>query len=461
MNRVPPWKIILIVLIAVVCAGASAPTLRFPWLFTPFLGEWGKVYSAEKKLTLGLDLQGGLDMVFQVQSKTTDRLQSDIVKAQEILRNRIDLFGVSNASIQQQGSDQIRIQIPGIDDNKQREIKDIIKTTDLLTFKVLRQNGQSDNVFALSARKGPEDEVLQNVPVKDKTGALSSEVPWFLVKKEPEIGGDSLENSRISFDSFRGRPVILLQFNAEGTEKFAEITKRLTGRRLAIVLGGKVYMAPVIREPITNGSAKIEGEFDIDEARRVTNILKAGSLPAPLKKLAENTVGPTLGAQSVKQGVQAALVGACLVLVFMIVWYKASGLIVNFALLLDMVMVVAVLLFLGATLTLPGIAGIILTIGMAVDANVIIFERIKEELRLGKTVRASIDAGFDKAFVTIIDSNLTTLLTAVVLYVFGTGAVRGFAVTLSIGIAVSMFTALFVVKVLMDLVYGKAKTISI
>lgn len=210
-----------------------------------------------------------------------------------------------------------------------------------------------------------------------------------------------------------------------------------------------------------DGRAVIQGNFDIDEARRVTAILKAGSLPAPLKKLAEITVGPTLGAQSINSGVQAAIIGFLLVLIYIVCYYKASGLIANIALLMDAVMVVAVLLFFGATLTLPGIAGLVLTIGMAVDANVIIFERIKEELAIGKSVRAAIDAGFDKAWVTIIDANLTTLLTAIVLYVFGTGAIRGFAVTLSIGIAVSMFTALFVVKVLMDLFFGNAKTVSI
>ena len=358
----------------------------------------------------------------------------------------------------QQNDDQIRIQIPGISEKDQKQIKEIIKTTDLLTFKLLRTGGQSLDVFALTGRKTDDDDVLQEVAQRGKT---DQELSWFLVKKEAEIGGDSLRHARITFGGMQGKPEISLEFNTEGTKKFGEITDKNVGRRLAIVLSGKVYMAPVIKGPIMDGRAVIQGDFDIDEARRVTAILKAGSLPAPLKKLAEITVGPTLGAQSINSGVQAAIIGFLLVLAYVVIYYKASGLIANIALLMDAVMVVAVLLFFGATLTLPGIAGLVLTIGMAVDANVIIFERIKEELAIGKSVRAAIDAGFDKAWVTIIDANLTTLLTAIVLYVFGTGAIRGFAVTLSIGIGVSMFTALFVVKVLMDLFFGNAKTVSI
>jgi len=457
MARVAPWKLVLILIIALVCTIAAAPSLRFAGAFKWLMHSVVRDYE-DRKLTLGLDLQGGLDMVFRIESKDADHLTADLEKAKEILRNRIDLFGVSNANIVKQGADEIRVQIPGVDEKDQRRIKEIIKTTDLLTFKLLRQNGESLNVFALMGRKTEEDEVLQAVPEKDKP---NEELPWYLVKKEAEIGGDALRSARIGFDSLQGKPKILLEFNEEGTEKFAAITEANVGRRLAIVLGGKVYMAPVIRHPIKHGEAEITGDFDVEEARKVTNILKAGALPAPLKKLAENTVGPTLGAKSIHYGVQASLVGLLLVVVFMVVWYRVAGLMADVALVMDMVMVVSLLLFFGATLTLPGIAGLILTIGMAVDANVIIFERVKEELRLGKTVRASIDAGFDKAWVTILDSNLTTLLTAIVLYIFGTGPVRGFAVTLSIGIVVSMFTALFVVKVLMDLFFGRAKTVSI
>ena len=457
MVRVASWKIVLILIIAFVCTVAAAPTLRFPWAFDWLMHSIVDDYE-EMKLTLGLDLKGGLDMVFRVESKDPSQLDSDLTKAKEILRNRIDLFGVSNANIVRQGQDQIRIQIPGVGEEEQKRIKEIIKTTDLLTFKLLRPNGESLNFFQLHNQKTEDDEILQAVPQKGKT---KEELPWYLVKKEAEIGGDALQNARIGFDQLQGERKILLTFNAKGKDKFAEVTKENVGRRLAIVLGGKVYMAPVIRQPIEHGQAEITGRFDGEEARRVTNILKAGALPAPLTKLAENTVGPTLGDKSTRHGVQAAIIGLVLVFVFMLVWYKSVGIMADIALLLDVVMVVSLLLFFGATLTLPGIAGLILTIGMAVDANVIIFERVKEELRLGKTVRAAIDAGFDKAWVTILDSNLTTLLTAIVLYVFGTGPIRGFAVTLSIGIVVSMFTALFVVKVLMELFYGRAKTMSI
>ena len=305
MTKVSPVKLLLILAIALIATVASAPTLKFDkafsWIVTPFIKDY-----EDRELILGLDLQGGLDMTFRVESKKAEDLASDLTKAMEILRNRIDLFGVSNANIVQQGEDQIRVQIPGISEKQQKEIKEIIKTTDLLTFKLLRTGGESLDVFALTGRKTEQDEVLQEVAQKGKT---TQELSWFLVKKEAEIGGDSLRHARISFGGLQGTPQIALEFNTEGTKKFGEITEKNVGRRLAIVLSGKVYMAPVIKSAIMDGRAVIEGSFDIEEARRVTAILKAGALPAPLKKLAEITVGPTLGKQSINSGVQAAIIG--------------------------------------------------------------------------------------------------------------------------------------------------------
>ncbi len=447
------FRLIVILVVLLVSVVASAPTLHFGWLFAPLFGEKYLDY----KLTLGLDLQGGIDLVYQVKSKDPASLESDITKAVEILRNRIDQMGLANVSIQRQGKDQIRIQIPGIGEKEQKRLKRIIDTTDMLTFHLVRPNGESTDYMELEERAGPDDIILPLVedPKHPERRA------WFLLKKEPELKGDSLRHARIAFDSIRSEPKIEMECNEKGRKRLAKVTSELVGKRLAIVLAGRVYMAPVIKEPITHGRAEITGRFDVEEAKLVTSILKAGALPAPLKKLAENTVGPTLGEESVKSGISAALIGLVLVLLYMWWWYRISGLLADFAMVMNLFMVTALLLFLRATLTLPGIAGLILTIGMSVDANVIIFERIKEELANGKTVRASIEAGFEKAFTTILDSNLTTLLTAVVLYVLGSGAIRGFAVTLSIGILCSMFTALFVVRTLMELMFSEKSSISI
>jgi len=276
----------------------------------------------------------------------------------------------------------------------------------------------------------------------------------FLVKKEPELTGKYLTDARAQLgggSSFAGNtPIVTMRLNSEGRRIFKQVTGANVGKRLAIVLDDKVYMAPVIREKIPGGSAQIEGLENMEEARDLSIVLRAGALPAPVQIIEERTVGPSLGRDSIQKGYFSAALGLIIVMLFMMIYYRMSGIIADLALTLNLVIILAVLAGFGFTLTLPGVAGIILTIGMAVDANVLIFERIREELRTGKTIRAAIDAGYSRAFRTILDANVTTLIAAVVLYQFGTGPIRGFALTLSIGILSSMFTAILFTRLIFD-----------
>jgi preprotein translocase subunit SecD len=277
----------------------------------------------------------------------------------------------------------------------------------------------------------------------------------FLVKKEPELTGAMISDARVEVSAGSatlraGQPIVALKLNSEGAKIFAQVTGANVGKRLAIILDGKVESAPVIEERIPGGNAIIRGSFTMQEAKDLAIVLRAGALPAPVVPIHESFVGPSLGRDSVRRGQFSAIAGLILVMIFMAIYYKFSGIIADVALVLNILFIMAVLASFHATLTLPGVAGIILTIGMAVDANVLIFERIREELRTGKTIRAAIDAGYARAFTTIMDANITTLLTALVLYQFGTGPIRGFAVTLSIGIVASMFTAIVVTRVIFD-----------
>ena len=282
----------------------------------------------------------------------------------------------------------------------------------------------------------------------------------FFVKKEPELTGKYLTDADVQIGggsslASAGKPVVTMKMNSEGAEIFARVTGANVGRRLAIVLDNKVYSAPRINTKIPHGNAIIEGMADMKEAKDLAIVLRAGALPAPVKIIEERTVGPSLGADSIRKGTKSAIIGLILVIVFMMIYYRLSGLIADIALVMNLIIILAVLAGFHFTLTLPGVAGIILTIGMAVDANVLIFERIREELRTGKTIRASIDAGYSRAFTTILDANITTLITAIVLYQFGTGPIRGFALTLSIGILSSMFTALVVTRLIFDYITEK------
>jgi preprotein translocase subunit SecD len=303
----------------------------------------------------------------------------------------------------------------------------------------------------------PENEIVLMMPASPKQQAM-----WYKLTKKPEVSGRDLKFAKVSFDDM-GAPIVHLEFNAEGAAKFAQVTGSHVGEQLAIVLDNKVHSAPTIQTRITGGMAQITGRFSLEEAQNLAIVLRAGALPASLIALESRVVGPTLGQESITAGWAAGYIGALLVLMYMMVFYKLSGVFADMAVLFNTLIIFAVLVFFGGTLTLPGIAGLILTVGMAVDANVIIFERIKEEFRSGKTVKAAINAGFDRALACIIDSNVTTLLTVAILYVFGSGPIRGFATTLGIGLIANIFTAIVCVKLALDMYYSgnKARTLSI
>jgi preprotein translocase subunit SecD len=361
----------------------------------------------------------------------------------ETIRSRIDQFGVSEPTIQRQGKERILIQLPGLEDPARA--KNIIGKTARLEFKMVDDKG---NLSAAMAGRVPPGTILLYGQERDRGTGKVTRQPY-LLKKRTVLAGDLLTDARVNIDQQQNEPYVLITFNRQGGRKFAQLTGETVGKRMAIVLDNVVYSAPVIREKIEGGRAQITGNFTPADAHDLAIILRAGALPAPVSFLEERTVGPTLGRDSVEQGLASILIGAALVLVFMLVYYKGFGLLANLAVIINVLILMAVLTGLQATLTLPGIAGAVLLLGMAVDANVLIFERIREELRLGKTPMAAIDHGYAKAFSTIVDANITTLITAIVLYQFGTGPVKGFAVTLSIGLMASMFTAIFLTRVVL------------
>jgi preprotein translocase subunit SecD len=368
-------------------------------------------------------------------------------QALETIRNRIDQFGVSEPDIRPQENNRLLIQLPGIKDPK-RAI-DLIGKTALLEFKLVDEEHSVEE--ALKGNIPPGDEILYQVKIDRKTGR-KKKVP-FLLKKRTLLTGEYLTDARVQIDSQYNEPYVSLSFDARGARLFEQITGKNIKKRLAIVLDNKVNSAPVIQDKISGGRAQITGRFSMDEAKDLAIVLRAGALPAPVKIIEERTVGPSLGKDSIEKGFRSMLIGGVVVILFMIIYYSLSGIIADIALLLNILFIMATLAFFGATLTLPGIAGIILTIGMAVDANVLIFERIREELRLGKTPRAAIEGGYSKALVTILDAQVTTLIAALVLFQFGTGPVKGFAVTLSIGIIASLFTAIFFTRIIFDFLY--------
>ncbi|RKY32350.1 MAG: protein translocase subunit SecDF, partial [Candidatus Omnitrophota bacterium] len=345
-----------------------------------------------------------------------------------VIRNRIDEFGVKEPSIQIQGKDSILVQLPGVVD-RERVLK-IIGQTAFLEFKLV----EDDEKKLKQALEGNIPEGYELKYLDDKP---------LLLKSEASIKGSDLATATSTFDS-NMFPIVTLKFNNEGTKRFAKVTKENVGRRLAIVLDGVVKSAPVIREPILSGDAQITGDFTVQEAQDLALVLRAGALPAPLKIEEERTVGPLLGSDSIRRGLLSIVIGAILVFIFMGSYYFIGGLVAFICLILDLVFVLAGLSLLRATLTLPGIAGMILTLGMVVDANVLVFERIREELKANKPLSLAVKNGFDKAKRTIFDANITTLIAALFLFIYGTGPIRGFATTLSLGIIASIFTSLFV-----------------
>jgi preprotein translocase subunit SecD len=365
-------------------------------------------------------------------------------QALETIRNRIDQFGVSEPDIRRQGDKRLLIQLPGIKDTQRA--KDLIGKTALLEFKLVDE--AHDLQAALKGNLPPGSEILYQVN-EDASSNRSVKTPY-LLKKRTLLTGANLTDARVQIDTQFNEPYVSISFDKKGARTFAKITEENVQKRLAIVLDNRVYSAPVIQEKISGGQARITGNFTTEEANDLAIALRAGALPAPVNILEERTVGPSLGSDSIRQGLISMGIGGILVILFMIVYYKSAGLIADIALVLNIILIAAGLAAFQATLTLPGIAGIILTIGMAVDANVLIFERIREELNLGKTPLASVDAGYNRATLTILDANVTTLIAALVLFQFGTGPVKGFAVTLSLGVLASLFTALIFTRMIFD-----------
>jgi len=409
---------------------------------------WLKTHK-EKKITslkLGLDIQGGLQMNLEVdrdkmQGKSEQEISDAADRALEILRNRVDGLGVTEPVLEREGVSGIVIQLPGLSDTKRA--REVILSTAQLQFRLVSDTPLSQFINekdgSVETDKLPAG--ITYLPGKDEKGFLCEKIL---------LTGESLIDAHVDTDPATGRPHIAFKLNSEGGKQFGIITGDNIQRRLAIVLDDRVQSAPVIQSRIPGGSGIITGSFTDEEAADLALKLKAGALPAPLKVTSQFVVGPTLGADSVKKGTMAAMYGLVLVLLFMGIYYRWSGWIANAGLIMNMVYLLGLLAFLKVTITLPGIAGIILTLGLSVDSNVLIFERIREELRAGKTIQAAIDAGYKRALEAIIDTHVTTLISALFLFQFGTGPIKGFAVNLSLGVALSLFTAVVITKMIFD-----------
>ncbi len=403
--------------------------------------EWDYTFIGE---TASLIMKAGVKQYLKEQA---------VNQALETIRNRVDQFGVSEPTIQRQGmaGDRIIIELPGVD-NPDR-VKNLIKTTALLEWKLVKAGPAADEESLLSAFGGtvPEDaEVVRGDPKRTEGG-------YYLVERVATVTGKDLRTVRRSQDEWN-TPAVSFSLNPEGGRRFEKVTGDNIGKQIAIILDNRVISAPRVEDkiPATSGGI-IRGRFTAEEAEDLVVVLRAGALPAGIRYLEERTIGPSLGADSIRKGLLSCIVALLLVMGFMIFYYRLSGVNAIIALILNMVLLAGALGYFKATLTLPGIAGIILTIGMAVDANVLIFERIREELQAGKSVASSIATGFSRAFTAIFDSNLTTIISAIFLFQFGTGPVKGYAVTLIIGIAASMFTAVFVSRLIFELTVGRKR----
>lgn len=454
----------------------------------------------DKSIKLGLDLKGGIYLVYEVdETGMSDSELSDAVNLTvEIIRKRVDELGVAEPEIMSEGRNRLVVKLPGM--SEPTRAKELIGTTAELEFKLLAPQGQLNNSIAaydkmFLASSDPDGLALGELlefeyssdPVftNDKYDRIRKHVnslhdkkltprgyhialgnlvqndddeiyralgesyrAIYLVTDETQITGKYLKNAKMAYDTF-GKPSVGFEWNSEGAKIFADLTSRSIGRRLGILLDGTVQSAPVIKSRISK-SGDITGDFTTREASDLALVLRSGALPAKLWLIREQVVGPSLGHDSIRSGILAALIAFLIVMVLVALYYHLAGLVADTALILNLIIVLGIMVIINATLTLPGIAGLILAVAMAIDANVLIFERIREEMHAGKTVKASIDSGYSRAFITILDSNVTTLIAGVALFIFGTGPVRGFAVTLSIGILASMFTAIVVTKAIFD-----------
>jgi len=534
MKKNLKWKISLIIGSVILSFIFLLPNMPFYKALPDILKE----YLPQRGIALGLDLKGGVHLVFEVQGDraveiTTERIanrikeilkkrqknvevkvqgtkiivnttdnavrklivdsypnlvivekenhlevslssseikrikQNAVEQALETIRNRVDQFGVAEPVIHRQGENEIVVQLPGYKDPK-RAVELIGKTAQL-EFRLLDEESPLASELPASIKPEEEEEFLRKIKdkipkddiilfqriVDPQTGEVRKKP--YLLKKEVLLTGDLLSEARVAIDRRFNEPYVALTFNSAGAKIFEEVTGANVGKRLAIILDGNVYSAPVIRERIAGGNAQISGSFSMQEAKDLAIVLRAGALPAPVKLLQNVTVGPSLGRDSIEAGKRAGVIAVLLVVAFMAFYYRLSGIIADLAMVLNVILLLGAMAMLHATLTMPGIAGIILAIGMAVDSNVLMFERMREEYRAGKTPRAAVEAGYDKAFITIVDSHVTTLITAAVLFQFGTGPIKGFAVTLSLGVAINLFTALIGTKTVFDLILTKRK----
>ncbi|HHW42782.1 MAG TPA: protein translocase subunit SecD [Desulfotomaculum sp.] len=397
-------KVLILALIVVVVGLATAAALAPAWQQNPYLGKY---LPLAKDIILGLDLQGGVHVVVEAQDTPESRVTPDkMQQLRAVIERRVNQFGVAEPVIQQQGDRRLIVEIAGIS-NPEEAVRSMVKTA-YLEFKT--EDGKT------------------------------------------VVTGADLKDAMESKDPTSGQVKVDLTFTAAGARKFAEATAANVGKHIAILLDGQVLQNPVVQEAIPNGKAQITGYQSLEEAHNIAILLRSGALPVKVEIAEKRAIGPALGADSLDKSKHAGLVGVVAILVFMLMYYRLPGLVADFALLIYTLIVLVIYVGMHVTMTLPGIAAFLLSLGIAVDANVIIFERLKEELATGKSLRSAIDAGFKRAFTAIFDSNATTFIAAIVLYFFGTGSIRGFAVTLGIGIVASMFTAISVTRWLLHLV---------
>jgi len=411
-----------------------------------------------KILNLGLDLRGGTHLVLELDASKLDpaaNVTDAVDRAIEIIRNRVDQFGLAEPLITRQGDRWIVVQMPGIKDPERA--KDLIGKTALLEFRMVENSTALSDIIAKLQEKGAKPEEIDKYPEIAKLVPQGfqlfsgKEERYYLLKSTPELTGSTLVNAKVELGGQFGYPHVSIEFNRDGARIFAAVTEANVDKNLAIVLDGVVQSAPVIRTRIPDGKAIIEGNFSMEDAKLLATVLRAGALPAPVRVIEERTVGPTMGEDSIKYGFISCLVGSLAVMIFMTIYYGFEGLIANCALMLNLFLLMGAMAGFHSTLTLPGIAGIALTLAMAIDANVLILERLREELKGGKTVRVALDAAYHRAFVTIFDSHVTNLIAALCLFQFGTGPIKGFAVTLTLGCILSLFTSVVVTRMIYDL----------
>jgi preprotein translocase subunit SecD len=400
----------------------------------------------ESDLSLGFSLKGSyLD---DIQVRAIDQVK-------QVIENRVQELGLVEPSIQKAGADRILIQVPGASEKDRQRIIDIIKRSAVLEFKIVRDTGAGQDVLLAKYGVKSSDELAAQglMLVPGDTGTENEK--FFIATLESPVTGTSLSDARLIFDEY-GRPAVGFSFNGEGASKFGALTEKNVGQRLAIVLDGTIKSAPSIQERITS-QGRITGNFTTEEAKDLALVLRSGALPVPVTVEQERTVGPSLGKDSIESGVLSMTVGGVLVIIFMVFFYRLQGVVADLALALNMLFILGFLSAFGITLTLPGIAGLVLTMGMAVDGNIIILERIKEELRVGKSPVAAIDAGYARSLWTVLDANITTLITALILFWFGTGPIKGFAATVSIGIISTVFSNVIVARIITNMIYQDRK----